>query len=86
MVEYIFDAMRVMEKSQISINGFEVALSFAKKTFSDAVNDGSEKFKVLMSQWPKCWSQTMAILRKCGYQDPNEYWICFCSENEREKE
>ena len=72
MVEYIFDAMRVMTKNQISINGFEGVLSFGKKVFSDAANDGSEKFKLLMSQWPKSWSQTMAILRMCGYQYPTE--------------
>ena len=78
MVEYIFDAMRVMTKNQISINGFEGVLSFGKKVFSDAANDGSEKFKLLMGQWPKSWSQTMTILRMCSYQDPTEYWIYFC--------
>ena len=86
MVEYIFDAMRVMTKNHISINGFEGVLSFARKIFSDPANDGSEKFKLLMSQWPKSSSQTMAILRMCGYQYPTEYWICFCRENERGKE
>ena len=39
-----------------------------------------------MTQWPKSWSQTMAILRMYGYQDPNEYWICFYRENKREKQ
>ena len=30
MVEYIFDAMRVMTKNQISINGFEGVLSLER--------------------------------------------------------
>ena len=43
MFEYIIDAMRVVTKNQISKNCFEGVLSFAKKIFSDAANNGSEK-------------------------------------------
>ena len=63
----------------------ECILLQRRQLFSDAANNGSEKFKLLMSQQPKSWSRTMVILRTCGCQDPAEHWICFCREIREEK-
>ena len=41
--------MKVMKKNQISINGFEGVISFARNIFSDAARDVSGTFKLLMS-------------------------------------
>lgn len=47
----------------MSINGFEEVFSFEKKILSDSVNDGSEKFKHLITQWPNSWSQINATIK-----------------------
>lgn len=28
--------------------------------------------------WPSCWEEAQIILRRAGYEDPKEYYVCFC--------
>lgn len=65
----ILKALMLVEQMEGSITDFEDVLTFAKELFCRPDNR-------LATYWPKNWTQTVHILRDCGYKDPKELYIC----------
>lgn len=65
----ILKALNLVDQMQGSVTDFEDVLRFSKELFCR--NDDE-----LKKLWPKDWRETQALLRKCGYKDPKELYIC----------
>ena len=65
----ILKALNLVDQMQGSLSDFEDLLDFSKQLFCR--NDSE-----LKKLWPKNWRETQALLRKCGYKDPKELYIC----------
>lgn len=74
IVAAILEALNLLDQMQGSQKDFIDLLEFAEKLFSrkyDGEFEGPVK-----TLWPKSWRETEMILKKCGYSDPKEYFIC----------
>ena len=65
----ILKALNLVDQMQGSVSDFEDVLQFSKELFRR--NDS--KLKKL---WPKDWRETQVLLKKCGYKDPRDLYIC----------
>ena len=65
----ILKALNLVDQMQGSVSDFEDILQFSKELFCR--NDS--KLKKL---WPKDWREMQVLLKKCGYKDPTELYIC----------
>ena len=65
----ILKALNLVDQMRGSVSDFEDILQFSKEIFC---RNNIE----LENQWPKNWCETQVLLRKCGYKDPKELYIC----------
>lgn len=72
IVTAILEALNLVDQMQGSHKDFVDVLEFAEKLYSRNY-DGEQPVKYM---WPKSWRETEMILKKCGYSDPKEYYIC----------
>ncbi len=72
IVAAILEALNLVDQMDGSHKDFIDVLEFAEKLYSRNY-DGEDTMK---TKWPKSWRETEIILKKCGYSDPKEYYIC----------
>ena len=39
--------------------------------------------EVVNSVWPNSWDEAWAVLCRIGYENPKEYYVCFCQKKAR---
>lgn len=72
IVAAILEALNLVDQMQGSHKDFIRVLEFAEKLWSRNYNEED----TIKAKWPKTWRETEMILKKCGYSDPKEYYIC----------
>jgi hypothetical protein len=72
IVAAILEALNLVDQMGGSHKDFIDVLEFAEKLYSR--NEDEED--TIKSMWPKSWRETGIILKRCGYSDPKEYYIC----------
>lgn len=65
----LLKALNLVDQMKGSIADFEDVLQFAKDLYC-------RNEIQLADLWPKDWRETQSVLRKCGYEDPKELYIC----------
>lgn len=65
----LIKALNLVDQMKGSIADFEDILQFAKDLYC-------RNEIQLADLWPKDWRETQSVLRKCGYEDPKELYIC----------
>lgn len=79
-IKAVLNALKIQKDSGLSINTFTDILDYAKRLLleSNALNKEMFDPDVLVTLWPKSWSDVQALLKEEGYSDAKEYIICFC--------
>lgn len=77
IVKAVLKALQIMEDTNASQKNFEDILNYGKQLFCEGLGESCDK-DLVDSVWPNSWSEAQEILRKVGYEDPKEYFICFC--------
>ena len=71
IVAAILEALNLVDQMQGSRKDFVDVLEFAEK-----FSRNGDREDTMRAKWPKSWRETEMILKKCGYSDPQEYYIC----------
>ena len=77
IINSVMDAMKIKDDNGCSIKVFEEIMAFGKKLLLSKYSE-IDKEKV-DSLWPQSWTQIQKLLKNHGYEDAEEYFICFCS-------
>jgi len=82
VIKAVLDALRIKYESGTSVKTFTDVLEYGKNLLFTSLDDDVD-MDILLALWPKNWNDVKRLLREEGYEDPKEFYICFCSE-ERE--
>lgn len=92
IIDAVLNALKIQKTSGVSIKTFEDILEYGKQLLLDSCSFNEQFFDrdILITLWPKTWSDVQKLLKQEGYQDAREYFICLChcetrSENSNSK-
>lgn len=77
IVKAVLEALQIMENTKASQKNFEEILNYGKQLFCEGLGEFCDQ-DVVDCVWPNSWSAAQEILKRVGYEDPKEYFICFC--------
>ena len=78
-VKAVMKSMQIMENTKASQNSFPDILDYGKELFSEGLGEECD-MDIVNSVWPSSWeeAQGTCILCRLGYENPREYYVCFC--------
>lgn len=77
MVKAVLKAMQIIENTKASQHNFEDILDFGKELFCEGLGEECD-LDIVNAVWPSSWEDAQIILRRVGYENPKEYYVCFC--------
>ena len=77
MVKAVLKALQITENTKASHHSFEDILNFGKELFCEGLGEECD-MDIVNAVWPSSWEEAQIILRRAGYEDPKEYYVCFC--------
>ncbi|KAL9966452.1 hypothetical protein ACROYT_G024530 [Oculina patagonica] len=77
VVKAVLKALQLTENTKSSHHSFEDILNFGKELFCEGLGEECD-MDIVNAVWPSSWEEAQIILKRAGYEDPREYYICFC--------
>ena len=84
IVKAVVKAMQIMENTKASQNSFQDILDFGKELFCEGLGEECD-MDFVNSVWPSSWEEAQVVLRREGYENPKEYYVCFCRKKARRR-
>lgn len=82
IVKAVLQAMQIIENTKVSQNSFQDILDYGKQLFCEGLGEACD-MDIVNSVWPTSWDEAQTILKKEGYENPKEYYVCFCRKKAR---
>jgi len=77
IVKAVLKALQIIENPKASHQRFEDILNFGKQLFYEGLGEECD-MDIVDAVWPSSWEEAQIILRRAGYENPKEYFVCFC--------
>ena len=77
IVKAVLKALQIIEDTKGSYHSFEDILNFGKELFCEGLGEECD-IDIVDAVWPSSWEDAQVILRRAGYENPKEYYVCFC--------
>ena len=84
IVKAVVKAMQIMENTKASQNSFQDILDFGKESFCEGLGEECD-MDIVNSVWPSSWEEAQVVLRREGYENPKECYVCFCRKKARRR-
>ena len=84
IVRAVLKAMQITSSSGSSRDTFEQILKYGRDLYIEGLDNEYDE-DVINVAWPKTWDKAVKIMKKSGYKDPKEYFICFCRKRAKGK-
>ena len=84
IVKAVFKALQIIEDTKGSHHSFEDILNFGKELFCEGLGEECD-MDIVDAVWPSSWEEAQIILRRAGYENPKEYYVCFCRKKAKGK-
>ena len=78
----VLQAMQIIENTKVSQKRFQEILDYEKELFCEELGEECD-MDIVNSVWPTSWDEAQTILKKEGYENPKEYYVCFCRKKAR---
>ena len=76
IVKAVLQAMQIIENTKVSQKSFQNILDYGKDLFCEGLGEDCD-MDIVNFVWPTSWDEAQTILKKEGYENPKEYYVCF---------
>ena len=84
IVKTVLKALQIIEDTTGSHHSFEDILNFVKELFCEGLGEECDS-DIINAIWPSSWEEGQIILHRAGYENPKEYYVCFCRKKAKGK-
>ena len=84
IVKAVLKALQIIEDTKGSHHSFEDILNFGKELFCEGLGEECD-IDIVDAVWLSSWEDAQVILRRAGYENPKEYYVCFCRKKAKGK-